>query len=202
MVDSNALAVTMTDQPPPPEDGQRQGREPGPEPTTGHHDVGQDALAPLLLPHAQNLAYRYALAIDSKNVDLMAALFSDRSSFGHWGVGQVGARAYYSEIWRRFGRSRHFVSNVIVTSIDEGSARGIVYCQSEQEWETGWTRRPLAYFDDYVVSSEGWTFLRRKVCTWDGEQWASGRRSVPLPDAWSSWAEFHRPTGPSDTAPT
>jgi hypothetical protein len=192
----------VTDPNPRGDDGERHAYDSGPAATTGHQHVGPDALAPSLLPHAQNLAYRYALAIDSKNVDLMAALFSDRSSFGHWGDGPNGARAYYSEIWRRFRRSRHFVSNVIVTSIDEHTARGIVYCQSEQEWETGWTRRPLAYFDDYVVASAGWTFLRRKVCTWDGEQWTSGRQSVSLPDAWSSWDEFQRSVEPADPGPT
>jgi SnoaL-like domain len=161
----------------------------------GHQQVGSDGLAPLLLPHAQNLAYRYALAIDSKNVDLVSSLFSDRSSFGHWGAGPAGAKAYYSEIWHRFRRSRHFVSNVVVTSIDEQNARGIVYCHSEQEYPAGWTSRPLVYFDDYAIGDSGWTFVSRKVRTWEkSEPDAKGRQPVPLPEAWDTWTEFHRET--------
>jgi hypothetical protein len=174
--------------------------EPG---TFGHHWVtAAGRSVPATLPAIQDLVWRYALAIDSKDVALVAQLFSGTSSFGRWGDGPEGAAAYYRVIWRRFRRSIHSISNVVLTPVDEQHLRGIVYCRSERELPTiGWEVQQFAYFDDYVLEDGAWRFLRRNPRFWyrdsggvrhDGED---ARDDAPkgaphLPGDWNAWSRY------------
>jgi hypothetical protein len=173
------------------------------EPVLGHDVVvgpGSDAVH-LVLP-IQQLTARYALAIDSRNVALMASLFAEQSRFGKWGAGQQGARKFYEWAWTRFHRSVHLVSNVVVTPVSDNEARGIVYSHNERELADGtWELAKIAYFDTYVHENGSWLFLKRATRFWyrqtpEGRELGnpadvrSSRGSLGLPEAWPTWNEF------------
>jgi hypothetical protein len=173
------------------------------EPVLGHEVVlgpGSDAID-LVLP-IQQLTARYALAIDSRNVALIASLFAEQSHFGKWGTGQEGARKFYEWAWTRFKRSVHLVTNVVVTPISDTEARGIVYSHNEHELVDGtWDEAKLAYFDTYVRENGSWLFLKRATRFWYLETPAgrelgnpttvkSAKGSVGVPEAWPTWGEF------------
>jgi hypothetical protein len=171
--------------------------------TFGHHWVtASKQSVPAVLPAIQDLVWRYALAIDSKDVALVAELFSATSSFGRWGEGPEGAAAYYRAIWRRFRRSIHSVTNIVLTPVDEHHLRGIVYCRSERELPSvGWQLQQFAYFDDYVLEDGAWRFLRRNPRFWyrdsggvrhdrDEMQNDDPNDGPHLPRAWNSWAAY------------
>jgi hypothetical protein len=168
------------------------------------HDfvVGPGSDAAHLVAPIQQLTARYAFAIDSRNVALMASLFSPRSSFGKWGRGQEGAAQFFETAWGRFGRSAHLVTNVIVTPTADDEAKGIVYCHNEHQLTDGtWETAQIAYFDSYVREEDSWLFMRRQTRFWYRETpagrelgnpptIASARGSLGLPEAWPTWDAF------------
>jgi hypothetical protein len=176
--------------------------------TFGHHwGTARDAAVPAVLPAIQDLVWRYAFALDSKNVAVVAELFSARSSFGRWGDGSEGAAAFYENIWRRFGASIHSITNILLTPVDPAHLRGIVYCRSEREFpSSGWELQQMVYFDDYVLEDDFWRFLSRTPRFWyrdsggvrhDGTEMESDnpKGGPHLPRAWNSWGEFWERAG-------
>ena len=155
-----------------------------------------------ILPAIMALTWRYSYAIDSRDVDLMASLFSRTTRFGRqYGSGPEGAAAFYRTIWRNFNRSVHRVTNQLVTRLDDESATGIIYCTADQERaENEWHRMQFAYFDDYVVEDGCWRFGRRQIRFWftdlpDGRVYGSRTASSEpgtdsLPEAWPTWQQY------------
>jgi hypothetical protein len=176
--------------------------------TFGHHwGIAGDVAVPDVLPAIQDLVWRYAFALDSKNVALVAGLFSARSRFGRWGDGPDGAAAYYENVWQRFGASIHSITNILLTPVDRAHLRGIVYCRSERDFpSTGWELQQMVYFDDYVLEGDAWRFFTRTPRFWyrdsagvrhdsteiEGENPKAGPQ---LPQAWNTWGEFWERAG-------
>lgn len=155
-----------------------------------------------ILPAIMALTWRYSYAVDSRNVDLMASLFTRTARFGRdYGTGPEGAAAFYRTIWRNFRRSVHRVTNQLVTRTGDETATGIIYCTAEQERaENEWHRLQFAYFDDYVVEDGCWRFERRRLRFWFTDlphERVYGSRTAgsaadgdALPEAWSSWRQY------------
>src|SRR3546814_15314477 len=53
----------------------------------------------------QQLAARYARAVDSRNLADLGGLFSPQTNFGEHGSGEDGARAFYDRVLAGFYRS-------------------------------------------------------------------------------------------------
>jgi SnoaL-like domain len=141
------------------------------------------------------LAHRYALALDRRDVETISNLFASDAVFGRFGHGPDGARAFYSEIWQRFGRSIHTVGTQVIDFHGPTMASGIVYCRAEQEsLQTGtFETLQFAYHDDYVLEAEHWRFAGRAVRMWYRE--SDGVRTLAegpsaLPGSWETWGQF------------
>ena len=157
------------------------------------------------LANIRQLPYRYAVALDSRDMDAMVELFVPDVAVGKDQRGRDALKAYFDRIMRLPRTSVHFVGNHVVDFLDADHARGIVYCHDELErpatgkWEIG----KLQYWDDYVRVDGEWCFARRKFHRWyivdalerpahgagvnDGTDplWAG-----QLPDAFPSWQRF------------
>ena len=144
----------------------------------------------------RQLPYRYALALDSRDMDALVAL-----------------KGWFTNTMRRMRTSVHFIGNHIVDFDDADHAHGIVYCRDEleqtstQEWEVGM----LQYWDSYVRVEGEWCFQRRRFHRWyivdaltrpshgAGVDDGGGALTThQLPEAFASWDRFWSSLDPSD----
>jgi SnoaL-like domain len=132
------------------------------------------------LASIRQLAYRYALALDARDMDVMAALFVPDVRVGRGEVGRAALRRWFTEVMQASRTTVHLVANHIVDFDDADHARGIVYCRDQLErpstgrWEIG----DLQYWDDYVRVDGEWCFRRRKFHRWYLVDALSGPRTA------------------------
>ena len=116
----------------------------------------------------RQLAYRYALALDSRDMDTLVGLFTPDVRVGGQENGREALKQWFIETMRVPGTSVHFVGNHIVDFDGADRAHGIVYCRDELErpatgeWEIG----TIQYWDDYVRQDGEWFFARRAFHRW------------------------------------
>lgn len=153
----------------------------------------------------QQLPQRYGLAIDSRNMDDMVALFTPDVRVGREERGREALKRWYTETMRQYGASVHLVANHVIDFDDADHAHGVVYCHDELErteldrWETG----KLQYWDTYVRVDGEWCFERRRFHRWyivdalerparhaGNDDTAQVLTTSMLPEAFPSWGEF------------
>jgi hypothetical protein len=161
----------------------------------------------------QQLPARYALAVDSRNLEDLVNLFAADVDCGRWGVGREALKAFYAspKVLGGFYRCVHLICGQTVDLIDERHARGTVYCRAGHEDRGHWVEMAICYFDEYVVSEGRWCFRRRDEKHWYSTDWQQrpqgpnfqnwpgkyeGARFAPqLPHAWPSWAAYWQAAG-------
>jgi uncharacterized protein (TIGR02246 family) len=159
----------------------------------------------------QQLPYRYALAVDSRDMDALAELFAPDVRVGRGDGGRDAIKAWFTQILRKPRASVHFVGNHIVDFDDADHAHGIVYCHDELEQpSTGeWEMGKLQYWDQYVRVDGEWCFARRRFHRWyivdaltrptsgAGLETAEGNgaplNARPLPESFPTWAPYWAP---------
>jgi SnoaL-like domain len=150
------------------------------------------------------LPVRYALGVDSRDVELIVGTFHPEAWMGkRWGLGPDAARAFYNDVLKRFYRSVHHVGGHLVELIDADNATGKVYCRAEHEDRGKWIVQSIIYSDEYKRAPDGWwCFLRRRHLHWystdildrpaaDFQSWPGWENDPPaLPHAFPSWTEY------------
>lgn len=174
------------------------------EPTTLEERV--DRLESLAL--IRQLPQRYALAVDSRNMDDLVALFVEDVQVGKDRSGRAALKEWFTEVLSSPKTTIHFVANHVIDFEDANTARGVVYCRDELERPDDWGVGYLQYWDTYVRRDGRWYFQRRKFNRWfmvdaltrpshgagvieDGQTLTTGL----LPDAWPSWGAFWEGVG-------
>jgi len=109
----------------------------------------------------QMLPSRYALAVDSRDVDTLVDLFVEDVDAGKWGKGRTGLRAFYESVLTGFYRSQHQICGHVFDFADDDHASGAVYCRAEHESGDDWVVMIMTYFDDYERHDGRWLFRRR-----------------------------------------
>jgi hypothetical protein len=151
------------------------------------------------------LVARYALAIDTRDLDALVGLFSPQVRIGRDQVGRDALKEWFGPILSQMRVSIHFVGNHIIELTDADRASGIVYCHDElerpatEQWEVG----QLQYWDEYVRLDGTWFFDRRRFSRWYltdvlsrpahavGVEAGSGQLPTKLlPDSYPSWQEY------------
>ncbi|MGF6546324.1 nuclear transport factor 2 family protein [Paraburkholderia sp. BR13444] len=156
----------------------------------------------------QQLPVRYALAVDSRDLDSLVQLFAEDVNCGRWGVGRAALKTFYGaeHILRGFYRSIHQICGHTVDFIDADHATGSVYCRAEHEDNGAWVVMAICYFDHYVRRDGQWYFERRDEQHWYSTDWLErpgaprfqnwpgkyeGDRYQPrLPQGFPTWATF------------
>jgi len=177
-----------------------------------------DALARLLArDEIRELAQRYAVAIDARDLDALVALFVDDvrvgpEATGREARGRDALRRDFERQLRAIGVSILFVGNHVIDFDDDDRARGIVYCMAQIQAGERWIRQAIRYDDAYARRDGRWHFVRRRHRLWYGaEEPASPLRQPPaewpkshtgrgtLPEDLESWRRFWegRPTRPA-----
>jgi SnoaL-like domain len=111
----------------------------------------------------RQLADRYGVAVDSKDLESLSLLFDEDSSFGSWGTGPKACKVFYDNILRYFYASMHMVGNHVVDFDDDDHAHGVVYCHAHHRYvePDHWADLAMVYFDTYLRRDGTWRFLAR-----------------------------------------
>ncbi|MEJ2204937.1 MAG: nuclear transport factor 2 family protein [Gemmatimonadota bacterium] len=165
-----------------------------------------DALSRLVArDEIRQLASRYALAIDTRDLDALVGLFVPDVDCGRWGRGRSALRESFESQLREVGPTVMLVANHVIDFHDDDRAHGVVYGVAEASRPEGFVRQAIQYHDDYERRSETWLFVRRKHLLWYGvvlpydpmaqapAEWPTrqvGRGTVP--ECWESWRRFHQ----------
>jgi hypothetical protein len=170
-------------------------RRPAP---AGMSDVEQ------LLAYEQirQLASRYALAVNLRDLDALVDLFVDDVRARKGRSGRAALRDDFA---------RHMVADVdilevtthVIDLIDSDHATGTVYSRAELGDRTRWERQAIAYEDEYARRDGLWHFVRRDHLLFYGvdagpspldqepAEWPRrriGRGTVPYD--WPTWQAF------------
>jgi hypothetical protein len=151
----------------------------------------------------RQLAYRYALTLDSRDIDGLVSLFVDDVRVGRDLVGRDALRENFGRQLREIGISILFVCNHIIDFDDEDHASGVVYCRGEIQDGDRWIHQAIQYRDRYERRAEGWRFVRRVHLLWYGAEVGENPLSLPpanwpenhtgrgtLPEGWETWQRF------------
>jgi hypothetical protein len=169
----------------------------------------------------QQLAARYALAVDSKDVDGVVSLFVEDVNAGKsWGTGREALTRFYINALSHFYRSMHLIAGHVIAFEDSDHAHGVVHCRAEHEAGSQWGIMVMNYRDDYERQGETWFFRRRRLqplYTTDilsrprgpgflrGWEVDAGERSegaaARLPAEFSTFASFWRSFSPDHVSP-
>jgi ketosteroid isomerase-like protein len=109
---------------------------------------------------------RYAMALDSRDVDGLVGLFVEDVRAGEQGDGREALRDWYDIALRRFYRSIHLVCGHQIDLVDVDHATGSVYCRAEHEDGDGWYVITMRYDDVYERRDGQWYFVRRREYPW------------------------------------
>jgi SnoaL-like domain len=151
----------------------------------------------------RQLASRYALAVDTRNLDDLGALFVEDVRVGKDAYGREAIKEWYGRSLETIGATIHFVGNHVIDFVGPDEASGVVTCHEELEINGGWHIGKIQYWDSYVRRDDKWYFKRRKLQRWymvdaltrpshgAGVNADSVRlKTGLLPDAWPSWGRF------------
>jgi ketosteroid isomerase-like protein len=112
------------------------------------------------------LPSRYAMALDSRDVDALVALFVDDVAAGTSGRGREALKRWYDGVLRRFYRSIHLICGHQFDFTDADHATGSVYCRAEHEDGDGWHVITMRYDDVYERRTGVWRFVQRREYPW------------------------------------
>jgi hypothetical protein len=161
---------------------------------------GSDGLTRVLRSAARDeirqLAYRYAMAIDSRDMDLLVSLFVPDVQVGREARGREALRASFVESLSAIGVSILFVGNHLIDFDSPDRARGVVYCRGQIEDGERWIEQAIQYRDRYECRDGEWLFVRRVHVLWYGVETAER----PLAQEPADWPKRHvgRGTVPED----
>lgn len=149
------------------------------------------------------LAHRYALAIDSRDLDALVDLFVPDVQVGAHLQGREALRGFFDRSLRDVGVTVLQVGGHVIDLDDAEHAHGTVYCRAGVQEGERWVEQAIAYLDAYERRDGRWCFVRRdhhlfygvesaeRPLAQEPARWPARSTGVgTLPDAWPSWGAF------------
>ncbi len=141
----------------------------------------------------RQLASKYAVYLDARDLDRLVALFVPDVRVGRDASGHAALRADFDGSLRRVGVTFLNVGSHAIELDDDAHASGVVYCKAEiQDGGPDSERfitQAIQYHDRYARTEEGWRFVRRRHLLVYGEE----RATNPLAQEAAEWPQ--RQTG-------
>jgi hypothetical protein len=140
------------------------------------------------------LASRYAVAVDSRDLDTLVALFVPDVQVGRDTFGRDALRASFEASLSSIGVTILHVGTHVVDLVDRDHATGVQYSAGQVEDGRRWIHQSIVYRDTYERRDGCWLFVRRVHELFHGvEAWRN-----PLDQEPADWPR--RPDG-RGTAP-
>jgi ketosteroid isomerase-like protein len=149
--------------------------------------LDDDAVA-WLVAHEQirQLASRYAIALDARDLDTLVSLFVDDVRVGRDTSGRHALRADFEQQLRPLGVTILQATNHVIDVLDADHASGVVSCRAEIEVNGERKEQAIQYHDSYERRATQWLFVRRRhLLFYDGD--VKGE----LPEMLDTWQVFH-----------
>lgn len=140
------------------------------------------------------LAIRYAIAVDTRDIDAWVACFRPDVDMGRHGAGREALRRYIDPMVRRFYRSVHLICGHRIELTGQDTATGAVYCRAEHEVADQWVVMAICYFDEYARVDGEWFFSRRRERHW----YAADVTRTPQSAGFAGWAGSGQPGLPAE----
>ena len=171
----------------------------------GPRGGGTDPIA-WLVAHEEirQLASHYAVAVDSRDLDRLVALFVPDVRVGRDRIGHDALREQFERSLGPLGVTILQVGTHAIEIAGDDHATGEVYCHGEVQVDGQWVHQAILYRDTYIrLPDLGWRFVRRIHELWYGvaispdpfdqpaAEWPRspvGRGTVP--DRWPTWRSF------------
>jgi hypothetical protein len=163
----------------------------------------------------RQLVARYAVAVDSRDINALVELFVDDVQVGALGIGRSALWRSFETSLRGIGVSILNVGTHVIDFVSEHEASGIVYCKGEIQDGERWIHQAIVYDDRYRRVADRWYFVRRKHRLFYGAEVGSNPLGLPpanwpehhdgwgtLPAQWSSWQRFWTVTDEQSAQPT
>lgn len=159
----------------------------------------------MLLAHEEirQLAAHYAVAVDSRDLDALVALFVEDVRVGRDGRGRDALRASFDSSLRGIGVSMLHVGTHAIDLLDADHANGSVYCLGQIHDGEHWVNQSILYRDTYERREGHWFFVRRIHELWYGQRASTDPLDQPpadwpehhhgrgtVPESWPSWSAF------------
>lgn len=140
----------------------------------------------LALDEIRQLPLKYAVAIERRDVDAMASLFSPNARFGSWGQGEAGLRALMGETMNSSIFAVILVANHLIELDRADAAHGEVWARCYAQNDPGeFVEQLIKYEDTYERIEDRWLFLRRRHRLWFG----AAVPSSPLDQPPANWPD-------------
>lgn len=132
----------------------------------------------------RQLAAKYSLALDMRDMDAMVNLFEENVRVGKDASGRQALRAYMDGTLRSpFTGTSHHIGGHIIEFDDPDHAHGICYSKNEHETGDEWVIMQMMYADNYVRMDGRWYFARRLPLYW----YATDLNKPPVGDNKMRW---------------
>ena len=135
----------------------------------------------------RQLVARYALAVDTRDLETLVGLFVADVEVGRLGTGRAALLG--TDAWHLAAREKALLSvgTHVIDLVDAASATGEVYCTGEIDRDGVLLRQAILYRDTYRRDPEGWRFVRRNHLLWYSAPLGVDPRHLPL----ANWPKGH-----------
>jgi hypothetical protein len=114
----------------------------------------------------RQLASRYSIYLDARDIDKLVGLFVDDVRVGRDSYGREALKADFDASLRDVGVTFLLIGNHAIEFADADHATGIVYCRGEIQdggpESDDWIIHAIQYHDAYERRAGHWFFVRRK----------------------------------------
>jgi ketosteroid isomerase-like protein len=109
----------------------------------------------------RQLAHRYALAVDSRDLDALVSLYVPDVAVGAR-RGRQALRELFGDWLSRMGISVLGVTTHVIDFVDDEQASGWCYTHAQMQEGERWVTQAVLYRDDYVRLDGSWYFARSR----------------------------------------
>ena len=151
----------------------------------------------------RQLVARYALALDSRDLDTLAGLFTPNVRVTRETSGRAALRESFTAQLAPLGVTILNVGTHVIDLVDADHASGHVYCKGEIQEGERWIHQAILYRDRYERVDGVWHFASRRHDLWYGANVGANPAGLPaanwpersygwgtVPEIWDTWREF------------
>jgi hypothetical protein len=125
----------------------------------------------------RQLAGKYALAVDMRDLDALVSLHVEDVEVRGFGRGRSALKRHFDRTLRNFTGACHHIGNHLIEFEQADRAVGVVYCRCEHEIGEKWIYMQMLYLDTYERRGGRWYFACQRFL---GRWYAAESTAPPI----------------------